>query len=85
MTAFSKKYKVVHNSWYQNVCKIEFSNHLWLQFLDQTQSYVVVFTVIYSDIYKILVTEWKYGISTNDIITLINNYQRLQFTLVFRI
>ena len=64
---------------------MEFSNHLWLQFLDQTQSDVVVFTIIYSDIYKKLVTEWKYGISTNDIITLINNYQRLQFTLVFRI
>ena len=47
---------------------MEFSDHLWLPFIDQTQSDIVVFPIITFQIYNILVTKWKHGISTNDII-----------------
>ena len=32
----------------KNTCKFEFADHLWLPFIDQTQSDVVVFAIIYS-------------------------------------
>ena len=50
-------------------CKLEFADHLWLPFLDQPKSDVVVFPIVSFRIYKILVTECKYGIGANDIIT----------------
>ena len=48
-------------------CQLGFSDHLWLTFLDQPQSDVVVFAIISFQIYKI-VTKWKRGIGPNDII-----------------
>ena len=51
-------------------CKLEFSDHLWLPFIDQPQSDIVVFAMITFQIYNILVTKWKQGISPNDMITL---------------
>ena len=62
----NKKSFVVNNP--KNVCQLECSNHLWLIFFDQPHSDVVVFAIIYFSVYKILVTEWKHGISTNNII-----------------
>ena len=53
----------------RNVCKMEFSDHLWLPFLDQPQYDVVVFAITYFDIYKNILTECKHAISTNDILT----------------
>ena len=53
----------------KNACKLEFSDHLWLPFLHQPQSDVVIFLVITSYIYKNVIIEWKHGIGTNDIIT----------------
>ena len=47
---------------------LEFADHLWRQFLDQPQSYFVVSTIFNSQIYKIVVIEWKHGIGPNDII-----------------
>ena len=37
--------------------------------IDQSQSDIVVFEIIYFHLYKILVTKWKHGICPNDIIT----------------
>ena len=53
---------------FKNAYKLEFSDHLWLPFLDQTQSGIVVFEIFTSQIYNILVHEWKHGIGHNDII-----------------
>ena len=52
----------------RNACKLEFNYHLWIPFIDQPQSYVVFFAIIYFQIYKNIVTEWKHGISKNSII-----------------
>ena len=53
----------------RNVCKLVFADHLWLPFHDQPQSDVVVVSIIYFRAYKNILTEWKHGISINDIIT----------------
>ena len=53
----------------KNACKLEFEDHLWLTFLDQPQSEIVVFAIITFHIYTIIVTKWKHGIYTNDLIT----------------
>ena len=47
---------------------MEFTDHLLLPFLDQNQSDVVVFAIISFQIYKILLTEWKHRLASNDII-----------------
>ena len=49
----NKKLFVIVNP--RNACKMGFSDHLWLPFLDQPQSYVVAFAMIYFDI-KFFVT-----------------------------
>ena len=49
--------------------KLEFVDHLWLSFLDQPQSDIVVFTIITFQIYNILVLKWKHLIYPIDIIT----------------
>ena len=54
----------------KNACKLEFVDHWWLQFLDQPQSEIVVFSIINFQILKILVTIFKLGIVPNDIIIL---------------
>ena len=53
----------------RNVCKLVFADHLWIPFQDQPQSDAVVVSISYFWVYKNLVTEWKHGISINDIIT----------------
>ena len=50
----------------KKTCKLEFVDHLWLPFLDQSQS--VVFEIIYFHMYIILVTECKLIMCPNDII-----------------
>ena len=47
---------------------MEFDDHSWLPFLDQPKSDVVVFAIIYFEIYKNLVTKWEHGISTDNTI-----------------
>ena len=49
--------------------RLEFVDHLWLSFLDQPQSGIVVFEIVNFYIYNILVTKWKHRIVPNDIIT----------------
>ena len=39
---------------------MEFPDNLWLPFFYQQQPDVVVFEIIYFDIFKNIVTEWKY-------------------------
>ena len=53
----------------KNACKLEFSDHLWLPFLDQPQSDIVVFAIITFQLHNILVTKWKHRIGPNKIIT----------------
>ena len=43
----------------KNECKLEFSNNLWLPFIDQTHSKIVFFAIFFQ-IYKNIVTEWKH-------------------------
>ena len=50
--------------------KLEFIDRLQLPFLDQPQSDIVVFAIITCHIYNIIVTKWKHGIVSNDIISL---------------
>ena len=40
----------------RNTCKLEFADHLWIPSMDQPQSDVVVFAIIYFHIYINLVT-----------------------------
>ena len=53
----------------KNSCKLEFSDNLWLPYLNQTQSEISVFEIFTCHIYNILVTKWKNGIDPNYIIT----------------
>ena len=53
----------------KSACKLEFADHLWIPFLDQPQSDVVDFAILYFHIHIMLVTEWKHGIGPNYIIT----------------
>ena len=48
---------------------MESTDHLCLQFLDQPQYYIIVITTITFQIHNIIVTKWKHGICTNNIIT----------------
>ena len=48
---------------------MEFADHLWLPYLDQPHSDIVVFEIINFHIYNILVKKWKHGIGHNYIIT----------------
>ena len=52
----------------KNACKLEFSDHLWIPFLDQLQSDIVVIARINFQIYNILASKWKHGIGHIDII-----------------
>ena len=53
----------------KNAFKLEFADHLWLPFLDEPHSDIVVLAIINFHIYKILVTKWKHLIGPNDKIT----------------
>ena len=46
----------------KNACRLEFVDHLWLPFLDQTQSDIVVFGIINFQIYNIIASKRKHGI-----------------------
>ena len=48
---------------------MEVAYHLWLPFLDQPQSDIVVFSIIIFQIYNIILKKWKHGIDHNYIIT----------------
>ena len=52
----------------KNACKQELVDNLWLPFIDQPHSDIVVFSIITFQIYNILVTKWKHGIGPNNII-----------------
>ena len=41
----------------KNACKLEFAYHLWLPFLDQPQSDIIIFRIITLHIYIIIVTK----------------------------
>ena len=47
---------------------MELSDHLWLPFLDEPQSNIVVFGIINFQIYHILISKLKHGIGLIDII-----------------
>ena len=64
-----KKYTQVCKDSCLNACKLESADHLWLPFLDQPQSEIVVSVIITFHIYDIIVTKWKHGIGPNNIIT----------------
>ena len=49
---------------------MEFADHLWLPFVDQPQSDIVIFSIITFHTYNILVTKCRHGIGPNNIITL---------------
>ena len=66
----------------RNACKMEFSGHLWLPFPDQLQSDVVVFAIIYFGVYKNLLTAWKHGTSSTDLITLNETFDNLSTAIV---
>ena len=51
---------------FKNAYKMKFTDLLRLPFLDQPESDVVVFAMIYSDIFEDLVTKRKHGIYKND-------------------
>ena len=55
----------------KNVCKLEFADNIWLPFLDQPQSDIVVLVIIAFHVYNILFKKWKHVICPNDIITFI--------------
>ena len=61
---------------------MEFSGHLWLPFLDQPQSDIVFFAIIYFQIYHILVSKWKHGIGPNDIITFNEEFEFLSTWII---
>ena len=52
----------------KNACKLEFEDNLWLPFIDQTQSGILVCAIITFHIYNIRATKCKHGIGPNDII-----------------
>ena len=52
----------------KNARKLEFADHLWIKFLNQPHSAIVVFSIIHFEIYIIIITKWKHGIGPNDII-----------------
>ena len=64
-----KNIKVRCYSSTKNAGKLEFIDNLWLPFLDQPQSGIVVFPRINFQIYNILVSKWKHGIGNIEIIT----------------
>ena len=64
------------------MCKLGFVDHLWLPFLDQPQSNIVVFSKINFQIYKIIVTKWKHGIGSNDKITFNEELEFLSTSII---
>ena len=42
-----------------NTCKLEFLDHLWPPFLDQHQSYILLFEIITFHVYNILVKKME--------------------------
>ena len=52
----------------KNSCKLEFLDHLWLPFIDQSKYDILVFAIINFQIYNILVSKCKHAIGPIDII-----------------
>ena len=55
----NKKFSVIVQS--KNACKLELVYHLWLPFIDQPQSDIVVFAIITFQIYNIIVKNGNMG------------------------
>ena len=53
----------------KNACKFESADHLWLPFIDQPQSDIIVSAIVSFHVYNVIVTKCKHGIVHNDIIT----------------
>ena len=53
----------------ENTCKLEFAYCLWLPFLHQFQSEILVFAMITFHMDNTLVQKWKHGIGPNYIIS----------------
>ena len=51
------------------VCKLEFSDNLWMTFIDKPQLCMVVLEIITFRVYTILVHKWKHVIVPNDILS----------------
>ena len=75
----TKKHVTVHpiNTW-----KMAFTDPLWLLFIDQPQSDVILFTIIYSEIYIISSNIMKSWISLNYIITFKSSLENLLKSIV---
>ena len=54
---------------YRNSYIVALPDHLWLPFIDKPQSYVVVFAMIYSEVYKYLIPKCEHRISIHEIVT----------------
>ena len=54
----------------KNARKLEFSDHLWIPFLDQPQSDIVFFVIITFQSYNILVHKQKHRLGPDDITSL---------------
>ena len=61
---------------------MEFVDHVWLPFLDQPQSDIVVFEVITFQIYNILVSKWKNRMGPIDIITFNDESEFLSTSII---
>ena len=53
----------------KNAYKLEFADHLWLQFLDQPQYDIVLFVIITFHLYNILLKNMEIWNMSSDIIT----------------
>ena len=66
----------------KNAYKLEFVDHLWLPFLDQPQSDILVFTIITFHKYNIPVSKWKHGIFHIYIITFNEEFKSLSTSII---
>ena len=65
-----------------DVYKMALPDNFWFPFLDQPQSYVVIFAIIYFYIYKYIVKEWNHIISINDIVTFNESLENFSMPIV---
>ena len=66
----------------RNACKMKFTDHLWLPFLDKPQSDDILFAMIYLSANKNIVTERKHVISKNGIIKSNETLENLSTAIV---
>ena len=61
---------------------MEFADHLWLLYLDQPQSDVVVFCNKYFQIYNILVKKWKHVIGPNGSVSFNEELENISTSII---